>query len=192
MRFGETLRRDRNRRALAPGIPTSPVAPNRVELAWAAGFYDAEGSTFVANRGHYPVIGISQSDDDGVPAVLVRFREALGGFGHINGPIFLEDPEFKIKWIYRVHGHEMVQAVVGQIWPWLGAVKRAQATATLLDYRLWNPPRTRLPGTTFGQPFKDFCKRGHDLSKAQVRPGRSRECIPCRHERYVERRLRRP
>jgi len=173
-------------------MPSAQTAPDRLELAWAAGFFDAEGSTFVASRGHYPVIGISQSDDDGVPAVLSRFRDAVGGYGHINGPIFLAAGDFKVKWIYRVHGYEMVRAVIAQIWPWLGTVKQVQSASTLLEYRQWNPPRKRTPGTTFGQPFKDVCKRGHDLSLAQVRPGQSRQCIPCRHERYLETRIRRP
>lgn len=192
MRSGEKLRRDAGGRAIAPGMPSTRPQLDRVELAWAAGFFDGEGSTFVASRGHYPVIGISQSDDDGVPAVLDRFRAAVGGYGHINGPFFLAYGDFKIKWIYRVHGYEMVRAVISQIWPWLGTAKQLQAVSTLLDYRLWNPPRTRTPGTTFGQPFKDFCKRGHDLSLAQVSPGRSRECIPCRHDRYIEKRVKRP
>lgn len=192
MRSGEKLRRDTSGRAIAPGMPSSRSESNRAELAWAAGFFDGEGSTFVASRGHYPVIGISQSDDDGVPAVLVRFRDAVGGFGHINGPFRLGDDDYKVKWIYRVHGYEMVRAVIGQIWPWLGTVKQVQAASTLLEYRLWNPHKKRRPGTTFGQPFKEVCKRGHDLSLAQTRPGRSRECIPCRHERYVEKRFRRP
>src|SRR6266540_4363990 len=101
MRSGEKLRRDANGRAIAPGVPSARREPSRTELAWAGGFFDGEGSTFVATRGHYPVIGISQSDDDGIPAVLVRFREAVGGYGHINGPIRLKRANRKAKWIYR-------------------------------------------------------------------------------------------
>lgn len=189
MRLGQKLRRDRDGHALAPGIPALRLRPCRKELAWAAGFYDAEGSTFLASRGHYPVIGISQSDDHTVPAVLVRFHKAVGGIGHINGPFRLGDPRFKVKWIYRVHGHQMTQATIAQLWPWLGSVKRKQAIATLLEFRRSNPPRTRVAGTTFGQPFQDRCKRGHDLSFARVSPDRSRECLFCRHERYLEPRV---
>ncbi len=194
VKAGRTLRRNAQGRAIAPGIPSEPIRPDRVELAWAAGFFDGEGSTFVVQRSQYVAIGISQSDRDGRPAVLTRFKCAVGGIGTIGGPFHVRTPageDAEPKWIYNAFGHEMAQAVIAQIWPWLGSAKRDQACRALKahrEHRGWKP---RSPGTTFGRPPQQTCKRGHDLTFAQQypeHPGRSRECKDCRHARYVERR----
>src|SRR4029077_11454440 len=119
MSAGAALRRNALGRALAPGIPITSVRPNRVELAWAGGFFDGEGSTFVRRRDQYVAIGISQSDTEGLPAVLTRFQRAVGGIGGFSGPINVKTPaggDADTKWIYNAFGHEMVQAVIAQIW----------------------------------------------------------------------------
>lgn len=186
-----TLRRNPQGHAVAPGVPTESVRPNRNELAWAAGFFDGEGSTFVCRRNRYVAVGISQSDVYGPPAVLVRFQRAVGGIGILNGPIRVKTPagdDAESKWIYNAFGHEMAQAVLVQIWPWLGSVKREQARGGLMAHRAYRQGKLRLPGTTFGRPPQDRCRRGHDLSLAELYPGHSRQCVPCRHERYIERR----
>ena len=138
-------------------------------------FFDGEGSTFVRRRDQYVVIGISQSDSVGLPAVLARFQRAVGGIGGFTGPIHVKTPaggDAETKWIYSAFGHEMVQAVIAQIWPWLGSVKREQAGRALLAHRKCRTTKPRTPGTTFGRPFQETCKRGHDLRLAQVSPGR--------------------
>lgn len=191
MRAGTTLRRNAQGRSVAPGIPIDPLKPDRDELAWAGGFFDGEGSTFVVQRSQYVAIGISQSDREGLPAVLTRFRSAVGGIGIMTGPIHVKTPaggDAETKWIYNAFGHEMAQAVIAQIWPWLGSVKREQARRALKAHREHRERKPRSSGTTFGRPPQDACKRGHDLSVAEQHPGRSRQCRQCRHERYIERR----
>jgi len=55
------------------------------ELAWAAGFFEGEGNVYVPppDQGKGLRLAIGQSDDDGVPAVLLRFQAAVGGVGDI-------------------------------------------------------------------------------------------------------------
>lgn len=196
VRAGSRLRRNAQGRAVAPGIPIAPVTPNRVDLAWAAGFFDGEGSTFIRRRDGYVAIGISQSDGAGVPVVLTRFQRVVGGIGLVSGPIPVKTPagqDAETKWIYNAFGHEMVQAVIAQIWPWLGSVKREQARRSLMIHRQRHIGRSRTAGTTFGRPFQELCKRGHDLRLAKPRLGGSRQCTQCQHERYLMRRAaRRP
>lgn len=191
MRAGMTLRRNARGRAVAPGIPTGVVRPSRGELAWAGGFFDGEGSTFIRRRDQYVAVGISQSDDEGPPAVLARFQRAVGGIGILSGPIRVKTPageRGETKWIYNAFGHEMAQAVIAQIWPWLGSAKREQASRAFRAHREFRERKQRSPGTTFGRPPQETCKRGHDLSLAEQQPGRSRQCKQCKHDRYVERR----
>ena len=94
----------------------------RTDLAWAAGFFDGEGSTYTApanNNSSSIRIGISQND----PEVLERFAEAVG-VGRITGPHpYGTNP----RWNYQTGGLANVQYVLGQLWPWLGKVKLEQA-----------------------------------------------------------------
>jgi hypothetical protein len=66
----------------------------KIELAWAAGFYDGEGSSKKINY-HYKTkkglvrkpsqnicMSVSQTD----LKVLKRFKKAVNDIGHINGP----------------------------------------------------------------------------------------------------------
>jgi hypothetical protein len=103
---------------------------DRVELAWAAGLFDGEGSTMVhtdeARPGYVRLeVCVPQADRDGVPAVLLRFREAVGGLGRIVGP---EDDDL-YKWIAGARLEAM--AVIALIWDHLGQVKRVQANNCL-------------------------------------------------------------
>lgn len=66
-------------------------------------------------------VAVPQTDHDGVPAVLVRFRDAIGGLGRIVGP----DADDLYKWISR--GRLEAIAAIALIWDHLGQVKRVQA-----------------------------------------------------------------
>ena len=60
------------------------------ELAWAGGFFDGEGSTYLEkHRTHpgyfYPVTYVPQSAEVGIAAELLRLRSAMGGIGNISG-----------------------------------------------------------------------------------------------------------
>jgi hypothetical protein len=111
--------------------------PDREQLAWAAGFYDGEGSAgCYKNRKHWSrlVVGVSQNrqPDEPYPAILERFRSAVGGFGDIR-PL---GPAQSRRYVWRVEDFEHGQAVIVMLWPFLSAVKRRQATAALLQARL--------------------------------------------------------
>jgi len=120
---------------------------NTHELAWAAGFFDGEGSTIWTTRrprkaGRLPKTGIrswtyhnvqlsvSQSGQE-LPEVLTRFKQALG-IGWLGGP-YVHGKRQPI-WHYSVSGFERVQAVVAMLWRYLSSTKRAQAKRCLLGY----------------------------------------------------------
>jgi LAGLIDADG-like domain len=99
----------------------------RHELAWAAGFFDGEGWA-AKNKTRGIQARINQSDNDGVPAVLVRFQRIVGR-GRIHGPIREEGRQDLYYW--DVSSREDVDAVANAIWPWLGEVKRTEFLAAL-------------------------------------------------------------
>lgn len=78
----------------ALGIALRPMrwpGPTHEELAWAGGFFDGEGSTYLlkhrTHKGHFvPEVYVPQSGHNGVPSPLLRFHAALDGAGIINGP----------------------------------------------------------------------------------------------------------
>ena len=107
------------------------------ERAWAAGFFDAEGSTGVrsnSDRHIYSIrIQVGQSNRTLGGAVLVRFREAVGGEGTIYGP------DERGIFSYSTNGVASVSALraIEHIQPWLGDVKRRQfrdAVESLLQH----------------------------------------------------------
>lgn len=162
--------------------PSLPIGIDREELAWAAGFFDGEGSTMSVDRARqYPWLTITQGGTlEEPPRVLVRFRAAVGGVGYITGPEVFEDhPHWQPRWVYRVIGFELVQAVIALQWHHLGPVKRAQARAVLGRW-LSRPHGRRGDGVRFGRRFNETCKRGHDYSDAYIDGRGHRECQPCR------------
>ena len=100
---------------------------DRHELAWAAGFFDGEGWA-AKNKTRGVQSRINQSDDDGVPAVLLRFQRIVSR-GRIHGPVREEGRRDLYYWDVSSRGD--VGAVAGAIWPWLGEVKRAEFVAAL-------------------------------------------------------------
>ncbi|MDE3112247.1 MAG: hypothetical protein KGK34_04810 [Chloroflexota bacterium] len=95
-----------------------------VALAWAAGFFGGEGSTFVhRSRPSYRrlELSIGQSGPDGVPEVLLRFQAVVLGMGTIDGP----GAEHMYFW--RARTFIEAQATIALLWKELGPVKRQQA-----------------------------------------------------------------
>jgi len=104
--------------------------PRDTERAWGAGFFDGEGSVGVGgnrNRlGRQPWMEIPQSNAQGAPDSLVRFR-ALVGCGSITGPHPPRNPWARLPgYRWELGGHGKVEMVAGILWPWLGSDKRSQ------------------------------------------------------------------
>lgn len=102
------------------------------ELAWAAGFFDGEGSAFFGqgNRGKnsagrltYTTLKLDVTQTELAP--LERFRTAVGGIGSIYGP-YRNKTSKKDYWRFMVYGYEKYKSVMEQLWPYLGQTKRNQ------------------------------------------------------------------
>jgi hypothetical protein len=120
----------------------------RTELAWAAGFWDGEGSAWLTQpegRGTaQPRARINQSSITGVPQVLERFRAAVG-LGAVSGPEFKDGREPLYKWV--VSSRSDIEQVRVLLTPWLGVVKRTQLAEVL--------GRARLDPAAFGSLSTD-------------------------------------
>lgn len=106
-----------------------PQPLDRELLAWAAGFFDGEGSTIARTDGRragYRQLNVSvpQAGPHGIPAVLVKLHRAMLGVGHIYS-----GPDGLFTW--RVSGRIAASMSLALMWPWLGQVKRAQASVAL-------------------------------------------------------------
>ena len=100
------------------------------ELAWAAGFFDGEGTfclkTMRSNGSEYkyPVVQIAQNE----ALLLDRFQRAVKvGAVHWDGSRDVA--------VYRANKFEQVQFVACVLWPWLGRFKKEQAVRTLRGVR---------------------------------------------------------
>jgi len=103
-----------------------------IERAWAAGFFDGEGTVGAGRRGfdrpayRQPSMEIPQSSAHGVPDSLGRFQASVGA-GSITGPHPPRNPWAKLpSYRWELGGHRNVEMVAGILWPWLGSVKRSQ------------------------------------------------------------------
>jgi hypothetical protein len=94
------------------------------EVAWAAGFFDAEGTASSSKRADRPSrerqMAVYQSGRYEVPAALLRFQRAVGGRGNITGPY----RERLFHWSTRKNS--AFDEVMTMLWPWLSECKRAQ------------------------------------------------------------------
>ncbi len=113
---------------------------NRLEeLAWAAGFFDGEGSTGTYDRrfkgGRLNVnLSVPQNDLD----ILKRFQEAIGGVGRTYGPYFRKSKPG--SYVFQTKSFESIQFILAQLWPWLTPEKKNQGAKALVTYRtLWFP-----------------------------------------------------
>jgi hypothetical protein len=113
-------------------MATGHGGDNREERAWAAGFFDGEGhvATQINGNGHGSIhLVVPQA---GSPALPERFKAAVGGVGVVQGPYQPEGNRQK-RWQYQASSLDDVLGVVHCLWPWLGEVKRKQATEALGD-----------------------------------------------------------
>ena len=104
---------------------------HELELAWAAGFFDGEGSTNISKTrtGWYLRISIIQNDRE----VLDRFHKALAGLGKVTGPnqySYNKNPWYS----YSLTGSKAHEAL-NLLFPYLSSVKREQALAVIKKIR---------------------------------------------------------
>jgi hypothetical protein len=98
------------------------------DLAWAAGFFEAEGSV----SHHLPkgrktsraTVDVSQKGAGRPPTVLLQFREVVGG-GSIFGPYR------GYLYYWRTHEAALISSTISLLWPWLITEKRTQIGATI-------------------------------------------------------------
>lgn len=81
----------------------------KIELAWAAGFFDGEGSTkkiyyrYKTKKGIKckPSRNVCMSVSQSEITTLKRFKKAINGIGHINGP-YQYKPNRRPYWTWSV------------------------------------------------------------------------------------------
>lgn len=104
-----------------------------IELAWAAGIFEGEGSFTYSNTRMFPRASVQMNDEDTVR----RFHRALG-FGRVNGPYTVGGRKPSYKW--QVDGYARVAAVLGLLWYGLGNRRRSRAVEIMSRCR---PARSR-------------------------------------------------
>ena len=157
-----------------------PWQSKPLDLAWAAGFYDGEGSVSFrkphAKTKANVAISITQKD----PELLHRWAAILRDHG-IQPGVVGEPRHLQGTRQLQVFGFERVQMAMCILWPWLGTVKRrqfARAMWTLLSHR--DDPFYRLKGR--------LCRKGHD---DWLMTKRGRICRTCRNASNRDARSRR-
>lgn len=128
------------------GYPGERLTVDREMLAWAAGFFDGEGGTYMKSarrkdgtRSFSPTMHVAQTT---LP-VLEKFQQATTGMGKIYGPRIFDDQRRKPVWSWQVSNYECVVQVLCLLWPWLGDVKRDQGTEVLRRYLAGQSDRRR-------------------------------------------------
>ena len=108
------------------------------EKAWAAGFFDGEGSTHVAwvkaRKDKDPLCYVQLSIGQAGPLggkILSRFGEAISNLGKLYGPYKPMKHQTLQRWCYEVNGLEKILTALWYLWPWLSDVKRQQATLNI-------------------------------------------------------------
>ena len=166
------------------------------ELAWAGGFFDGEGSTYLEkHRTHpgyfYPVLYVPQSAEIGIAPELLRLKSAMNGIGNISGAR-QDGPDWKPYRRWRVVTPLKVQAALHLLWPFIGDVKRSQAQRVMQT--IHSQPDLPRGNPTFGIAGARYCLRGHDKWNVRIRPfkGRGkneedplnhlRQCLACVRE----------
>lgn len=160
-------------RSLAPAIwPSAPVE----ELAWAGGFFDGEGSTYLekhrTHAGYFvPRLYVPQSSDVGIAPELVRLKSALADIGTISG-VRPGKGNWKPHRRWRVCSLQAVQLGLHLLWPFIGEVKRSQAQ--LVMQVIHSQPDLPRGNPAFGVAGARYCLNGHDKWNARLRPFKGR------------------
>ena len=135
-------------------------SPREINLAWAAGFFDGEGSTIVTKDGTL-VMSLGQCSTE----VLDKFSVTLGQ-GKIYGP-YEQKLGWSSKWEWKLCGKYQVAEAMADMWPHLGTIKKNQFLTALSMAKDVSRP--------------GYCKKNiHNLSESGTySDGR---CKPCRQK----------
>ena len=106
--------------------------------AWAAGFFDAEGTVRLEGDPRRPAVWMSipQASDDGTPPVLERFRDVVRA-GAITGPRIVPSPWSKLpQYRWELRRFAEIERVVALLRPYADVVKREQMDACVRAVRV--------------------------------------------------------
>lgn len=161
-------------------------------IAWAAGFFDGEGSITACrdNKNGRRIsvqMSVAQSGPiDRPPLSLIRFHETIGGVGKIYPRPFDDRLGKKPMWYWRASNVDDVRRVVSTLVPYLieKIDQVAEAMARRHEWEGLFADRQR------------FCKRGHEFTPENIykyinRPTPARLCRACARERNRDLRARR-
>jgi hypothetical protein len=149
----------------------------REDLAWAAGFFDGEGSFLIVRNGGSlsPRLTVGQTDS----RPLHRFMAVFNGIGAVRGPYARTKPNERPMFYYSVDGFEKVQALMAMMWPFLCEPKKQQATEMMAEV---------VPHVRAMIEKRQFCPRGHAMTEENTHMGtqgrgwKSRRCRVCMKE----------
>ena len=135
------------------------------DLAWLAGFFDGEGTTYLADG--RPEIWIGQKDKRVLEKVKLIYNK-----GHIEGPYIRKLVSGKETYIhrYRISKQEDSLEFILLIWPWISEAKREQALTVI---NKWN--QIKLERKIASQ----FCRKGHSLYNARIYGDGKKHCLMC-------------
>jgi len=172
--------------------------PPTATFAWAAGLFDAEGSTSLSDRsaraGYKAIESAVTQGGLVIPEELVRFANCVA-IGQINGP-YEQDGANELVYRWRIHTVDDVRRLLHVLLPWLGDVRRRQAfrAIAVVDAQ----PVLHRGRVEWGS-HKAMCIHGHEYATARLRPyvsrspnGRQRrpshQCLVCVREQARARR----
>lgn len=128
---------------------------NREELAWAAGFFDGEGCTWIHSRanteGRHTGMSIgmqvSQSSfsNEEPPIELVRFKKAVLGVGRYGKRNEARKENYKYSWDWRVSTWVETQAVGALLFSFWSQTKQEQFLTAIKQFQT-SPSWGRKPG----------------------------------------------
>jgi len=103
------------------------------ELAWAAGFFDGDGSTCTTKQYKVKPRRLKLQIGQCHPFVLERFCAAVEE-GKVYGPYHKTSALTKRPyWLYHIENDLKVNRVLDKLWPYLSQQKKAQATRARAD-----------------------------------------------------------
>ena len=159
------------------------------ELAWAAGFFDGEGTVLSRKRSKWRELSLSVPQSE--TSTLRRFHAAVGGIGKLRGPYTtkIKGRDFLPRYILHAYGLEDVQAILAMLWKWLSDPKKLDAKLAMADCMPFELARVQ-------RKANPLCKRGHpltgpnaDVHMQKIRRGYTvRACRCCQRIRAKRRR----